>query len=42
MGWITPNVQKVAAIVFVFSWFLAQGRFGLFWNAMAGKVVVNQ
>ncbi len=41
LNWITPNVQKGVAIAFVISWYLAQGRFPLFWKAVTGQVKVS-
>ena len=41
MSWITPNVQKGVALAFVLSWYLAQGRLPLFWQALTGQVKVT-
>lgn len=41
MRWITPNVQKTVALAFIISWYLAQGRFALVYQALSGKVQVS-
>jgi hypothetical protein len=41
MGFLTPNVQKGIALAFIISWYLAQGRFVLFWQALTGQVSIN-
>ncbi len=41
MAWITPNIQKGVALAFIISWYLAQGRFSLAFQALAGKLVVS-
>lgn len=40
-NWLTPNIQKGIALSFLFSWFLAQGRFALFWQALSGQVTLS-